>query len=97
MTRTIEDLSVRVSLAQASIKILEGVDDGDPRKDGAIEHYKTQLAKLQSELDEATALGIHAQLPIFQGTNLIASDGQVIPPTIVPLRTASLFGSVRRK
>lgn len=51
---TIDELQMRRALCQAAIQTLDQVDDTDPRKAGALNNYKGQLAELDRRIAELT-------------------------------------------
>lgn len=49
MSRTNDELTMRIAVCEFCIKTLEKYPD-DPRQPAALENYKAQLAKLKAEL-----------------------------------------------
>ena len=49
-TKKLVDLQFRINLCKFCIKTLEEVPDSEPLKASALEHYKEQLATLESRL-----------------------------------------------
>ena len=53
MARSIKELVWRRKFFMTVIKIIDELED-DPRKPGAMEHYKAQLAEIDAQITEIT-------------------------------------------
>lgn len=62
------ELEVRIGMCKYVIEVLERDCKGDPRQPDALNHYKMQLAQLESELPEPPDVTIGLKSAVMTAT-----------------------------